>query len=187
MKTLLVGSLILMAAYMIQAQKAAIINVKSELTINKPIDEVWEVMGNQFAAVHKWSSNFKDSKAGGPSKFDGIDYSCRETVTDRGITTQVLEAFDPSKYTLSYKITKGAPEIAKKAYSTWSLRQVDLETTLVVLDFSLEPKMPLNEQMQSKIKSGLAKSSMLIAEELKYYLEQNEPHPNNLIQIDLKQ
>jgi hypothetical protein len=28
--------------------------------INKSISEVWDVMGNQFADVHLWSSNFKD-------------------------------------------------------------------------------------------------------------------------------
>ena len=50
-------------------------NVKAELTIEKNIGEVWEIMGNQFADVHKWSSNFKESKPGGPQKFEGINYS----------------------------------------------------------------------------------------------------------------
>ncbi len=36
--------------------------IKVELTINKSIQEVWEVMGNQYGYADKWSSNFKTSK-----------------------------------------------------------------------------------------------------------------------------
>ena len=64
------------------------ISVKKTLPINKNAAEVWEVMGNQFADVHLWSTNFKASIAGGNSAFSGIDYSERITVTDRGGTIQ---------------------------------------------------------------------------------------------------
>ncbi len=80
--------------------------IKVALTIKKPIQEVWEVMGNQFGHADKWSSNFKTSKPGGEPKFSGLEYSLRDTTTDRGNTVQELTAFDPGKYTLSYVITK---------------------------------------------------------------------------------
>jgi len=89
--------------------------IKVELAINKSIQEVWEVMGNQYGYANIWSSNFKTSKPGGEAKFNGLEYSLRDTTTDRGNTIQELTAFDPEKYTLSYVITKGAPEIAEMA------------------------------------------------------------------------
>jgi uncharacterized protein YndB with AHSA1/START domain len=52
--------------------------IKIELTIKKPIQEVWEVMGNQYGHADKWSGNFKTSKPGGEAKFMGLDYSIRE-------------------------------------------------------------------------------------------------------------
>jgi hypothetical protein len=161
-------------------------NVKAELTIEKNISEVWEVMGNQFADVHKWSSNFKESKPGGPQKFEGINYSLRETITDRGITIQVLETFDPKNFSLKYHITEGMPEVAKSAYSTWSLEALSSEKTLVALDFGMESKVSLNEEMKSKIKNGLKSSAMQIAEELKYYMEKGIPHPAKTNQLSNK-
>ncbi|MFT5791364.1 MAG: hypothetical protein ACI8RP_001706 [Urechidicola sp.] len=161
-------------------------NVKAELTIKKTIGEVWEIMGNQFADVHKWSSNFKESKPGGPQKFEDINYSLRETITDRGITIQVLDTFDPKNFSLKYHITEGMPEIAKSAYSTWSLEAISSEKTLVALDFGMESKISLNEEMKSKIENGLKSSAIKIAEELKYYLEKGKPHPAKTNQLITK-
>lgn len=150
--------------------------IKVKVNIEKTIDEVWEVMGNQFGYAHIWSSNFKTSKPGGAQKFIGLDYSLRDTTTDRGNTIQELTAFNPDMYSLTYKITKGAPEIAKLAKSNWYLKAGNSGTE-VFMDTIMEPKMPLNPEMESKIQMGLTASFNQLAEELKYYLEQGEPHP----------
>jgi hypothetical protein len=78
------------------------------------------------------------------------------------------------------------PEIAKSAYSTWSLEAISSEKTLVALDFGMESKISLNEEMKSKIKNGLKSSAMQIAEELKYYLEKGNPHPAKSNQLSTK-
>jgi hypothetical protein len=153
--------------------------IKVALTIKKPIQEVWEVMGNQFGHADKWSSNFKTSKPGGGAKFSGLEYSLRDTTTDRGNTVQELTAFDPDRYTLSYVITKGAPEIAKMAGAEWSLVSESENLTTLSMDFTMEPKMPLPAEMEIKLKMGLTASVQELAEELKFYLETGKPHPNN--------
>ncbi|MFT4986581.1 MAG: hypothetical protein ACI9AT_002515 [Ulvibacter sp.] len=150
-------------------------NIKVALTIKKSIQEVWEVMGNQYGYADKWSSNFKTSKPGGEAKFSGLEYSLRDTTTDRGNTIQELTAFDPSKFTLSYIITKGAPEIAKMAGATWSLFTENENSTIVSMDFIMEPKMPINGEMETKIKMGLTASVKELTEELKFYLETGKP------------
>lgn len=158
-------------------------HVQATVTIHKNITDVWNVMGYQFAEVHIWSSNFQHSEAGGEALFNGLGYSFRKTTTERGTTVQLLETFDATNHTLSYRITEGAPEIAKEANSTWALKEVEANSTKVILDFYLEPKMELNQQMEAKIKSGLQASSQLIADELKYYLENGKPHSNKLSQL----
>lgn len=154
-------------------------NITVKLSIEKPIADVWEVMGNQFGHAHVWSSNFKTSKPGGAPKFEGLDYSLRDTTTERGNTIQELTAFDSLNHSLTYVITHGAPQIAKKAGATWSLHQQDTDRTLAHFDFVMEPKMPLNEEMKAKIQMGLRASVQELAIELKHYLESGEPHPNN--------
>jgi hypothetical protein len=78
------------------------------------------------------------------------------------------------------------PEIAKSAYSTWSLEAISSENTLVVLDFGMESKISLNEEMKSKIENGLKSSAIQIGEELKYYLENGKPHPAKTNQLSNK-
>ena len=150
-------------------------NIKVELTISKSIQEIWEVMGNQYGHADKWSSNFKTSKPGGVAKFKGLDYSHRDTTTDRGNTVQELKAFDSDKYTLTYAITQGAPEIAKMAGAEWSLVSEGENLTMLSMNFIMEPKMPLNAEMETKIKMGLTASVKELAEELKFYMETGKP------------
>lgn len=153
------------------------IHVQKELVIDKEIESVWEIMGTQFAHVHLWSSNFKDSKPGGPARFKGIDCSERRTITDRGETVQQLDAFDSENHKLSYHITKGAPGIAKHADAVWSLKSSATNKTTVVLEFNMTTKGILGFLMTPLIKKGMGKSAMEIAEELKYYAENKTAHP----------
>ncbi len=149
-----------------------------EIEINKPISQVWEVMGNQFGEAHLWSSNFKSSKPAGEARFEGLAYSKRDTTTDRGNTIQELTHFDPEDHSLSYVITTGAPEIAQSSGATWALTG-NGEQCLVSMEFFLEPKLTLQSEMETKIKTGLAHSVNQLAEELKYYLEEGVAHPRN--------
>ena len=150
--------------------------IKVQVTINKPISEVWEVMGNQFGYAHLWSSNFKTSKPGGIPKFEGIDYSLRDTTTPNGNTIQELTEFDAVNYSLRYEITAGKPEIAKFVSSHWYLSETE-DGTVVKMDSIMEPKTELPEEMAAKIQMGLTASFNQLANELKYYIENGEPHP----------
>ena len=48
------------------------------------------------------------------------------------------------------------------------------------MDSVLEPKQVLPQEMASKIQMGLTASFQTLADELKFYLEEGKPHPNNL-------
>lgn len=155
------------------------IHVKRELIINKNSDEIWEVVGKKFGDVHLWSSNFKDSKPGGDKQFEGIDYSYRATLTDRGETIQLLDAFDAKNYSLAYHITKGMPGIAKSASGLWSLKPIKSNQTTVVIEFEMEVKNLLGYLLSPLVKLKIGKAAEEIAEELKYYMETGKAHPRN--------
>lgn len=155
--------------------------IKVKVTINKSIDEVWEVMGNQFGDAHLWSSNFKTSKPGGEKKFEGMDYSLRDTTTPNGNTIQELKEFDTTNYSFKYEIVAGKPEIAKFVSSHWYLKESE-ECTIAYMDSVMESKQELPQEMASKIQKGLTASFQTLADELKFYLEEGKPHPNNLKQ-----
>ena len=154
-------------------------NIRKEMMIEKDIDAVWAVMGTQFAQVHLWSSNFFDSKPAGPAKFPGLDYSVRDTVTERGQTVQALDTFDATNFALTYHISKGAPKIAKRAVGMWSLKSIDKNSTTVIIEFIMETKGIIGFLLPALIKLKIKQASLVIAEELKYYLEQGKAHPRN--------
>lgn len=156
------------------------VSAQKELVINKNIDDVWEIMGTQFDQVHLWSTNFKESKAGGSAKFSSIPYSERITRTDRGETIQELDSFDPTTHTLTYHITKGAPGIAKYASAVWSLKSSGENETTVILAFKMETKGFFGFMMMPLIKKGMGKSALEIAEDLKHYAENGTPHPRKV-------
>ena len=156
------------------------IHIQKELEINQNVEVVWEIMGKQFAQVDKWSTNFKNSKPGGSPKFDGLAYSERITLTGRGETVQVLDSFDSTTHTLTYHITKGKPSIAKQASAIWSVNIVDANKSTVVLEFDMTTKGLLGFLMTPLIKKGIGKSALEIAEDLKHYVENGEPHPRKV-------
>jgi len=173
------GLIIAMALIILSIIGQRVIHVKRELTINKNINEVWDVMGKQFGEVHLWSSNFKDSKPGGNKHFDAIDYSYRATITERGETIQQLDVFDSNDYRLAYHITKGMPGIAKAANGEWSLKPAKNNQTTVVIVFDMEVKNILGYLLSPIIKLKITKGAEEIAEELKYYVENGKAHPRN--------
>ncbi|MFT5859328.1 MAG: hypothetical protein ACI865_001429 [Flavobacteriaceae bacterium] len=147
------------------------VNVETTVEIEKNISDVWNIMGNQFGDVHLWSSNFIESKPGGVSKFEGLDYSNRVTLTERGETIQELDAFDAKNYSLSYHITSGLPEVAKNATAEWSLSEIDQNKTVASFNFSMDTQDFVPAEMLPKIKMGLTQSAEGFGKELKAYVE----------------
>jgi hypothetical protein len=152
----------------------------TEILINGKVEDVWEIMGNQFAQVDKWSSNFFQSKAGGETLFEGLSYSHRDTITERGQTVQVLDLFDFKNYALSYHITIGMPPIASEAKARWWLSDIDGTKTNATFVFEMKPKNFLISIISPLIKRKISSAGKLIAAELKYFIEHKEAHPRNL-------
>ena len=50
------------------------------------------------------------------------------------------------------------------------------------MDSIMETKMELPKEMETKIQMGLTASFQILADELKFYLEEGKPHPNVLIE-----
>jgi hypothetical protein len=159
------------------------LHFEEEVLINKGIDESWEVLGNQFSEAHLWSTNFKSSKPGGMPKLNGLDYLHRETMTEKGENFQELDEFDPDNYKLSYHVSRGVPGIASSALGEWRLSKVSNEQTRLNVHFILETKGLLGFVMSPVISSKISNASTEIAEELKYYLENDKPHPRKLESI----
>jgi hypothetical protein len=156
------------------------LHFEEEVLIEKNIDEVWGVLGDQFSEAHIWATNFKSSEPGGEPKLSGLDYLHRETMTENGENFQELDKFDPANYSLSYHVSKGVPGIAKSAIGEWSLHKITDNQTRMNVHFILKTKGLKGFILSPIISKKIGLASAEIVEELKYYMENGKPHPRKL-------
>jgi hypothetical protein len=152
-------------------------NIRTELIIEKSANDIWQVMGIQFDEIHVWASFFKDSKPSGENKFDGINFSARDTVVEGGTNTHSLDLFDSKNFILSYKVTAGAPAFANKTGAAWALEIINEHTSKASITISMELKDGIPEEKVSEVKIWLHTSSNDMLEDLKHYVETGRLHP----------
>lgn len=153
--------------------------IQKELSIAKPIDEVWEVLGNQFGEIDKWASIISKSEVSGPAKIDGVDYSIRTTMTPNGETKQELTGFNAINHMISYKSISGTPAIIKEVKAKWTLKSSSDNSTHLTLDFNAEMK-GIGHLIAPIAKIKLGKVGDELLEDFKFYVENGKPHPRKV-------
>lgn len=72
-------------------------NISNEIVINKSINAVWEVAGNQFSSAHIWASVLRHSEGSG-EKINGQVCDSRTCdIRGMGRTNEKLTEFDPNQ------------------------------------------------------------------------------------------
>jgi hypothetical protein len=150
-----------------------------ELSINKPIADVWEVLGNQFGAIDQWASLISKSEVSGEPKFPGVSFTFRSTETEKGPTKQELTSWNPEQHALSYKAIAGTPGFFKSVTASWSLTLMDQSTTKLTLDFEVKFK-GIAAILTPLVKMKLGKIGDTLLDDFKYYVENGKPHPRKV-------
>ena len=157
--------------------------IEKDVTIHKSVDEVWEVLGNQFGEIDKWSSLISKSEVSGEATIPGLPYSIRTTDTAKGVTQQQMKSFDPEKHTLSYAAIKGTPFFIKNAVATWSAKKVVDSSTNLNLHFEVELAGIMGAILGPVAKKKLGKLGDELMDDLKYYVENGKPHARKLAAV----
>ena len=104
-----------------------------EITINKPITEAWDVLGNKFTEAHKWARGLDHSVGLGKPKFEGANCSNRTCeVPGFGTIQEEIKMFDSKNHVLAYEVLKGFPGFITSAINTWSLNKVEKQTKVTM-------------------------------------------------------
>ncbi len=154
--------------------------VRNEVLIEKNADNVWEVMGKQFDRIHEWASFFVDAKPAGEAKFEGINFSARETVVGSGKNTHTLDVFDSENHILSYTVTAGAPPFAEKAEAEWALEIMNENTCKASIEVNMVLKDMIPAEKGQEVQQWLSQSADDMLEELKHFTETGTLHPRKL-------
>ncbi len=151
-------------------------NIKKEIFVNKPVSEVWEVLGNQFGEAYKWATGLYHSKGSGLPKIDGAACNIRECDTQQGKIKEELRVFDPDNHILEYEVVEGFPFFVRLGVNNWKLEPTGSET-LVSIDFNLETKGLVGSIMGPIMKIQMNKIITNVLKDFKYYVETGIPSP----------
>lgn len=162
-------------------------NIRKTIKINKSADEVWNVLGKDFANAHVWMSFVPNSHA--------KDYETKEE--EAPVCGRVCELSDkPNGLYLDEHITnysnakremtvivtpQNAPKILPMTKNVLDLKvnAIDTNTAEVVWETSPQIK-SWAYLIYPLFKLGMSKAFKDLLEELKYYVETGNPHPRKI-------
>ena len=160
------------------------IQLNDHITINASAKKVWRVLAHDFGNIGQWASAIPASKADADLPVpEGAEIGGRVCSTAVPGFSDVQESFmyyDEQSMCFGYQATEGRPWFLKHAENHWVVRSLGPNTSLVEtraeIDVSLFPGLFLAPLF--KLQMGRIGAQSL--EELKYYVERDQPHPRKL-------
>lgn len=157
------------------------IEVNKQITINAPVADVWRVLAHEFDRVGEWATSIAQSKPNPEAKpIAGSEVGGRICVVPGfGEMKESFAYYDEDNLTFSYEAVQGMPFFVKTAGNTWSLTDKGNQT-IVDMHLIAEVNMFPGKVMAPMLRSQFNRQAGEIIEELKYYIENGQPHPRKL-------
>ena len=159
-------------------------NVEATATaifIEASVEKVWAVLAEDFAGIGKWSSGVSHSQGFGNPIGDS-PYSiraCEITAAGFDDTKEEILQIDSDSYLLRYSLFDGLPGFVKDAENVWKLESRD-GGTYVSARTEMKATGIMGFAMKGMMKGATRKALESMTEEIKYYIEKGEPHPNKV-------
>ena len=154
--------------------------IQKEITINAPIDQVWQAVGPEFAECSKWGSVLATSEPTAGNGPNGAPCSGRVCQTNNGMGgfTETLTHYNEDKKQLAYTAQGDKmPGFVKNLRNAWKLVPVGASQTKIMTNLTADIGFPFSFLMGPMMKMQMSKMLVMGLEELKYYVENGEPHP----------
>ncbi|WP_271765991.1 SRPBCC family protein [Aquimarina algiphila] len=157
---------------------------KKEIIINKPIEAVWEILGNQFGDAYKWASGLNHSKGFSSPVINGAPSNNRACELPSGKIKEVIKKFDIGNYILEYEVIQGFPFFVDTAINNWQLLTIDSEKTKVQMHLVVKTQGLIGSIMRPMMKMQLSKQIEYIPNDLKHFVETGTPSQNKAKEIE---
>jgi carbon monoxide dehydrogenase subunit G len=157
------------------------IEIKRQISINAPVEKVWQVLAQEFDRVGIWASSIAQSKpnleALAPNGAMQGGRVC--IVPNFGELKETFTHYDQKQWTFSYEAIAGMPFFIKKAGNTWSL-MAQGQTTVVNMHIIADVNFFPGKLMEPLMRRQFGRNGSEVIEELKHYIEHGTPHPRKL-------
>lgn len=147
---------------------------KQQIVIDRPINDVWDILGNQYGQAYLWASGLSHSEGAGAPKHAKAPCSQRVCTTTQGTIKETVDHFDAENYQLVYTVIEGFPFFVDRATNHWTL-EAQGQQTLVHMHLMVQTKGWFGALMRPIMKGQLQKTVAPILNDLKVYVETGQP------------
>jgi hypothetical protein len=159
-------------------------DIKGQTIINAPANEVWGILAHDFANIGRWATVIPDSKpdltAFAPEGATVGARVCSNSVPGFGDVREEFLTYDEKGKRFSYRATDGMPSFIESAVNNWSVRSTGPKQSIVEASGEVQMRLIPGLFLAPFMKLQLGRLAAQIREELKYFIEQGQPHPRKL-------
>ncbi|MEM8856755.1 MAG: SRPBCC family protein [Chloroflexota bacterium] len=154
------------------------IEIKAKKVINKPIDEVWKFIVEEFHNSHEWATGTPSCRKGEAS--EDFDRVCD---TESGRLMDTITNIDDENHILQFSVT-GLPFFVRSVVATWRLNKVSDTQAEIVMGPRIEVMPVIGTLMQIPMKISLEKLYPGLLDDLATYIETGKPSARKQKEID---
>ncbi len=154
-----------------------------EITIDKPVQEVWDILGNQFGEAYKWASGINHSKSFGTPQISDANCNNRTCELASGKIKEVVRQFDPQNRILEYEVIEGFPFFVETGINGWELTDLGGKTK-VNMHLKVKTKGIVGGMMRPMMKMQFKGLTNSVLVDLKHYAETGKPSEKKAKEIE---
>ena len=154
------------------------IDIAAKKRVNKPIEEVWKFVVEEFPNSHEWATGTTSCRKGDAS--EDFDRVCD---TETGELTDKITKIDETNHVFQFSVT-GLPFFVRSVVSTWKLNRISDTETEIVIGPRIEVMPVIGTIMQIPMKSALNKLYPKLLDDLAIYVETGKPSPRKQREIE---
>lgn len=159
------------------------LHMNQETTVNAPAGDVWHVLAHEFDQIGRWSAGISESMAIVDLPVpEGATVGGRACLTP-GFGSDAQEEFtyyDEETMRFGYQATGEIPWSLSHAENNWSVQALDAYTSRVAFRAEVEANLFPGLLLMPMIKLYGGRLGRETLEELKYYVEEGQPHPRKV-------
>ena len=159
-------------------QKVKTVSIsKTGEVINVSAEELWKIVGDDFANVGKWSTSVDHSSGSGTPAFEGAtcsDRGCDLNAKGFSSIKEKLVQYDAEKHELTYEVYDGFPGFVKLASNHWTVKSLSPTTSQVEMNVTMKMKPLMGSLMGGLMKKNINSLLPTVLNDLKVYAETGE-------------
>ncbi|MEM9563324.1 MAG: SRPBCC family protein [Actinomycetota bacterium] len=145
------------------------LDIKQTRRINKPIEEVWRFVVDDFTDGHRWAFGTTMCRAG--TDAEDFDRICD---TESGQLRDTITRVDDAGHVLEFSVD-GLPFFVRSVVSTWSLEAVSATETDITIGPRIETLPVIGRLFEIPMRRALEKLYPGLLDDLAVYVETGEP------------